>query len=80
MGAGSQPGSPLRDLGWSPDRAATFKPHALAGLVPGRVVSSGGSTVAMTADGPREVILQRRMRRQSAPAQELPSHRRLAGP
>ena len=31
----------LLELGWTSDRAAAFVPHALAGLVPGRVTGSG---------------------------------------
>jgi ribosome biogenesis GTPase / thiamine phosphate phosphatase len=73
MATSSQPGSSLRDLGWSPEHAAAFRPHALAGLVPGRVISSGGSTMAMTAVGPSEVVVQRRWQRQTASAQELPT-------
>lgn len=56
----AQGSSTLRDLGWSPELAAAFVPHAAHGLTPGRVVSSGGALVAATAGGPVEVILRRR--------------------
>jgi ribosome biogenesis GTPase len=63
----------LADLGWTQDRAAAFRPHALAGLIPGRVVSSGGATIAVTGRGSVEVILQRRFRRDIADGIELPA-------
>lgn len=63
----------LRELGWTPERAASFKAHALDGLVPGRVVSSGGALYAQTAAGPVEVLSQRRWRRPSDADDRLPS-------
>jgi ribosome biogenesis GTPase len=60
---GVGPSLDLAALGWSTERRAAFSPHAAAGLVPGRVVSSGGTLEAMTAAGPREVLLQRRWQR-----------------
>ena len=33
---------PLAAFGWTPERAAAFAEHAAAGLIPGRVVSTGG--------------------------------------
>jgi ribosome biogenesis GTPase len=63
----------LVELGWSDDRAAAFTPHALAGLLPGRVVSSGGATIAATRDGLFEVVLQRRFRREAGAATDLPA-------
>jgi len=53
----------LHELGWSADRAASFTPHSLAGLVPGRVTSAGGATVAATREGALQVVVQRRSRR-----------------
>jgi ribosome biogenesis GTPase len=47
-------------LGWSADRADSFGRYAADGLLPGRVVSSGGALLAMTASGLMEVVLQRR--------------------
>jgi ribosome biogenesis GTPase len=71
-GAGS--GSPpLRALGWSAARAAAFGPHALAGLQPGRVTSSGSTTTAATPDGPVEVVLQRRAQRDLVTSRDLPA-------
>ncbi len=60
----------LRDLGWSAERAASFGRHAADGLVPGRVVSSSGMLLALTAAGPTDVLLQRR--RQRAPEDAEP--------
>jgi ribosome biogenesis GTPase len=60
-------------LGWSADHAAAFTPHAAAGLVPGRVVSSGGGTHAMTRDGPAEVIIQRRFAREAEARTDMPA-------
>jgi ribosome biogenesis GTPase / thiamine phosphate phosphatase len=71
-GAGSGP-LPLRALGWTPARAAAFGPHALAGLLPGRVTSSGGATTAATGDGPVEVVLQRRTQRDLTTDRDLPA-------
>lgn len=65
--------SSLTRLGWSPDRAAAFAPHANAGLVPGRVIASGGATTAMTAAGACEVVLQRRFRQAAVGATDLPA-------
>jgi ribosome biogenesis GTPase / thiamine phosphate phosphatase len=50
-------------LGWDDARASAFVPHAEAGLRPGRVVSVGGRLDAQTAEGPVEVVVQRRFRR-----------------
>lgn len=61
------------DLGWSADRARGFAPHAAAGLLPGRVVSTGRSSLAVTPDGPAEVLLQRRSVREAGSAAELPA-------
>jgi len=63
----------LAELGWSESRAAAFAPHVLAGLVPGRVVSSGGATIAATRDGLVEVMLQRRFRREAGATTDLPA-------
>lgn len=63
----------LDELGWTSQRAAMFGRLALAGLVPGRVVSAGGSTVAMTRNGPVEVVVQRRARREAMGPASLPA-------
>lgn len=49
----------LEELGWTPQRAASFGSRARDGLRPGRVVSSGGIVRAQMADGPVEVIRPR---------------------
>lgn len=67
------PGLGLHELGWSAERSAAFASHALAGLIPGRVVSSGGATMAATRDGLVEVILQRRYRRDVGDLVDLPA-------
>lgn len=63
----------LHELGWTAERAAAFAPHALAGLVPGRVTGSGGATTAVTSDGPVDVVVQRRARRDIADDTALPT-------
>jgi ribosome biogenesis GTPase len=63
----------LLDLGWTSHRAAAFGRMALAGLVPGRVISVGGATLAMTESGPVEVVVQRRSRREATGAAGLPA-------
>lgn len=73
MGRPEQAGSALQDLGWSADRAAAFRPHAASGYIAGRVVSSGGSIVAMTTLGPTVVVLQRRWQRRSTSPLDLPA-------
>ncbi len=60
-------------LGWSADRAMAFAPHTAAGRLPGRVVSSGVDTVAITEAGPTEVILQRRSARAARSRADLPA-------
>lgn len=60
------------DLGWTADRALAFASHAAAGLVPGRVISSEGSS-AVTDAGLTEVVVQRRFRREAADHAALPS-------
>lgn len=65
-------GSTLIALGWSAAREAAFAPLAASGLLPGRVTSASNVTVAQTARGMLEVIVQRRSRRESASAAELP--------
>lgn len=62
----------LAELGWTADRAMAFAPHAAAGLLPGRVVSSEGG-LAVTAAGPLEVVIQRRFAREAADRTELPA-------
>lgn len=49
-----------------------FAPDAAAGLLPGRVISSAGN-VAMTTNGPAEVIMQRRFSREAASSLDLPA-------
>ena len=63
----------LEDLGWTPQRASAFTPHQAAGLVAGRVVSSGGVMIAATAAGSTQVILQRRFRRSVTDRTQLPT-------
>ena len=60
QGRSGQPSATLREMGWSAELAAAFVPHAAEGCLPGRVVSSGGVLLAMTAAGAMEVVLQRR--------------------
>jgi ribosome biogenesis GTPase len=48
----------LRDLGWSTEREVAFRDRARSGLVPGRVVRSGGKPLAQTGSGHVEVILR----------------------
>lgn len=52
-------------MGWSNERTVAFAPHASAGLVPGRVVSSAAGASAITSSGPTEVIVQRRFAREA---------------
>jgi ribosome biogenesis GTPase len=63
----------LRELGWTQERAASFKAYAQDGLLPGRVVSSSGALHVQTADGPIEAILQGRWRRPTDGDDRLPS-------
>lgn len=56
-------GITLAQLGWSTDRALAFAPLTAEGLLPGRVISSGAGTHALTRDGLTEVIVQRRFAR-----------------
>lgn len=67
--------SPLdfSQLGWSADRAMAFAPHAAAGLLPGRLVSTAGGGVAVTEAGPCTVIVQRRFAREAETALDLPA-------
>jgi ribosome biogenesis GTPase len=60
------------DLGWTADRAVAFAPHTAAGLLPGRVISSEGSS-AMTEAGLTEVIVQRRFSREADDRTALPA-------
>jgi ribosome biogenesis GTPase len=69
----SAPRVRLTELGWSPARAAAFSPYANDGLVPGRVVTGGGATMAATQNGPVEVVLQRRFLREADAATDLPA-------
>ena len=59
-------------LGWTADRRMAFAPHAAAGLLPGRVVSSAG-TLAVTEAGPAEVVIQRRFVRHAADRTAFPA-------
>ena len=63
----------FEQLGWSADRAAAFAPHTVAGLLPGRVVSSAGSGQAITRAGLAEIIIQRRFARQAESRADLPA-------
>ncbi|MFN8621548.1 MAG: ribosome small subunit-dependent GTPase A [Chloroflexota bacterium] len=65
--------SPLAAFGWTPEREAAFADHRAAGHVPGRVVLTAGLTRAQTADGPVEVVLQRRFRHEVRTAADLPA-------
>jgi len=60
-------------FGWTPEREAAFADQAAAGLVPGRVVSTGGVMRAMTPGGQVDVVFQRRFKRAAASAAELPA-------
>jgi len=73
MGEHTAPGRRLHELGWSTDRSAAFAPHAAAGLVPGRVVSTGGETTAATEEGLTEVVVQRRFQRETTSRVDLPA-------
>lgn len=63
----------LAAFGWTPEREAAFAEHAAAGLVPGRVVSTGGVMRAATAEGMVDVVFQRRFKRAAASAADLPA-------
>jgi ribosome biogenesis GTPase len=63
----------LVSLGWTEDRAHSFYARGGDGLIPGRVVSSGGTTIAITQAGATEVIIQRRFAREVATAADLPA-------
>ncbi len=60
-------------LGWTADRARSFAPHAAVGLLPGRVISTGGTTLAVIEPGPTEVIVQRRFAREAGDRTSLPA-------
>jgi ribosome biogenesis GTPase len=60
-------------FGWTPEREAAFGDHAGAGLVPGRVISTGGVMRAATALGTVDVVVQRRFRRTATSAADLPA-------
>lgn len=63
----------FEDLGWSADRAMGFSPHAAAGHLPGRLVSSAGDGMAVTAAGPTQVLIQRRFARETSSRVDLPA-------
>ncbi|MFV2065024.1 MAG: ribosome small subunit-dependent GTPase A [Chloroflexota bacterium] len=63
----------LAELGWTLDRAEAFEPRAAEGLMPGRVVSSSGVTMAATAEGLRQVVVQRAFMRSVVARTELPT-------
>lgn len=67
------PASPLEAWGWTPDRQAAFAPHQEAGLVPARIISTGGVMRAQTAEGPMDMVVQRRFRRTAGSAADLPA-------
>jgi ribosome biogenesis GTPase len=60
-------------LGWSADRAMAFAPHAAAGLLPGRLVSSAGVGLVITESGPTELVIQRRFAREVESLTDLPA-------
>ena len=60
-------------LGWSADRAVAFAPHAAAGLLPGRLVSSVGDGLVITQAGPSELVIQRRFAREAESLADLPA-------
>lgn len=64
---------PFGRLGWSADRARGFVPHAAAGHVPGRVVSSAGAGIAVTESGPTTLVIQRRFAREADAPTDLPA-------
>jgi ribosome biogenesis GTPase / thiamine phosphate phosphatase len=63
----------LETFGWSAERDVAFEPHAAAGLIAGRIVSSGSITIAVTSTGLTEVILQRRFKRSVTDRTQLPT-------
>jgi ribosome biogenesis GTPase / thiamine phosphate phosphatase len=67
--------SPLTfaDLGWSADRALGFAAHTAAGLLPGRLVSSVGDGLAITAAGLTQLVVQRRFAREANSRAEMPA-------
>jgi ribosome biogenesis GTPase / thiamine phosphate phosphatase len=64
---------PLVALGWTEDQSRIFDARGGNGLVPGRVVSSGGTAIAITAAGATEVVVQRRYAREVASSLDLPA-------
>jgi ribosome biogenesis GTPase len=63
----------FEELGWSADRALGFAQQAAAGLLPGRLVSSAGDGLAVTAAGPTQVLVQRRFARETSSRVDLPA-------
>jgi ribosome biogenesis GTPase / thiamine phosphate phosphatase len=64
---------PLMAFGWTPEREAAFAQHAGGGLVPARVISTGGVMRAQTPDGPMDMVVQRRFRRAVTNAANMPA-------
>ncbi|CAN5733171.1 ribosome small subunit-dependent GTPase A [soil metagenome] len=62
----------LTALGWTAEREAAFAPHAADGLYPARVTSASNITVARSAIRLVEVVVQRRFRRATARAADMP--------
>lgn len=65
--------SPLAGYGWTPEREAAFAPSRDEGLVPGRVIATGGFTRAVTATGTVEVVIQRRFRHAVRSGADMPA-------
>jgi ribosome biogenesis GTPase len=63
----------LAGFGWTPEREAAFAPSRDEGLVPGRVIATGGFTRAVTADGTVEVVVQRRFRHAVRSGADMPA-------
>lgn len=64
---------PLAGFGWTPEREAAFIPSRDEGLVPGRVISTGGLTRAATATGTVDVVIQRRFRHAVRSGADMPA-------
>lgn len=63
----------LSGFGWTPEREAAFAAYRAEGLIPGRVIATGGLTRAVTADGPVEVVIQRRFRHAVRSGADMPA-------
>ncbi len=64
---------PLAGHGWTPEREAAFTSERAAGHEPGRVIATGGFIRALTAEGPVEVVIQRRFRHAVRSGADMPA-------